>query len=87
MPTLTEEADSPAEKHVALRNAVGETRAVLKIASSQWAAHSCPGTAECCQLKTTQRFPWLWPTEWIVLQARLKRDGREIPSERRATSH
>lgn len=54
------------------RRAISETRAVLRQGDAAWAKHSCPGTAECCQLKTTGRPPWLWPTEWQVLMERVK---------------
>ncbi len=50
-----------------LRKALNETRSVLKKADAEWAKHSCPGSAECCQLKTTGRPPWLWPSEWQLL--------------------
>ena len=48
-------------------DALTETRAVLRKADDAWSKHSCPSTAECCQLKTTGRPPWLWPTEWTLL--------------------
>ena len=54
----------------ALRAAITETRAVLRKADAAWAKHSCPSSAECCQLKTTGRPPWLWPSEWQLLLAR-----------------
>jgi len=50
-----------------LRKALNETRSVLKKADAEWGRHSCPGSAECCQLKTTGRPPWLWPSEWQLL--------------------
>ncbi len=67
---------------VAWLRAMTETRAVLRQASAAWARHSCPGTSECCQLAKTLRPPWLWPSEWKVLEARLKRDLRPLPRER-----
>ncbi len=51
----------------ALRAALNETRAVLRKADAAWSKHSCPATAECCQLKQTGRPPWLWPSEWALL--------------------
>ena len=54
----------------ALRAAITETRAVLRKADAAWAKHSCPSSAECCQLKTTGRPPWLWPSEWQLLLTR-----------------
>ncbi|MFT3709745.1 MAG: YkgJ family cysteine cluster protein [Archangium sp.] len=67
---------------LAWRRAVTETRLVLTRASEAWSAHGCPGTAECCQLAITKREPWLWPSEWKVIEARLKRDGRVLPPKR-----
>lgn len=67
---------------VAWRRAIRETRAVLRQASEAWARHSCPGTSECCQLAQTKRPPWLWPSEWKVLEERLKREGRTLPPAR-----
>ena len=48
------------------RAALLETKAVLRLADRTWARWSCPSTAECCQLATTRRPPWLWPSEWAV---------------------
>jgi len=67
---------------VARRRAVAETRAVLEKASAAWAPYTCPGTAECCQLKVTGRPPWLWPSEWAVLEEELKAQGRALPPPR-----
>jgi Fe-S-cluster containining protein len=58
-------------------DATRETRAVYKKADAAWARFSCPGTAECCQLATTKREPWLWPSEWAVLTF-----GRALPPPR-----
>jgi Fe-S-cluster containining protein len=63
----------------ALRAAITETRAVLRKADAAWAKHSCPSSAECCQLKTTGRPPWLWPSEWQLLMQRTK---GTVPPER-----
>lgn len=49
--------------------AIEETREVLEEASRLYAPFSCPATAECCHLAVTQRPPWLWPTEWAILEA------------------
>ncbi len=62
-----------------LLSALTETRAILRKADSAWSSHSCPSTAECCQLKTTGRPPWLWPTEWALL---LQKVNRVLPAER-----
>ena len=56
----------------ALSSALRETRAVLRKADGEWSKHSCPASSECCQLKTTGRPPWLWPTEWTLLVQKAK---------------
>jgi Fe-S-cluster containining protein len=53
----------------ALRTAQGELRAIYRLADVAYRPYSCPGTAECCQLSTTKREPWLWPVEWTLLLA------------------
>lgn len=70
------------EDELGWRKAVTETRAILKKGSEAWAQHGCPGTAECCQLAITRRPPWLWPSEWRVIEARLRREGRALPPPR-----
>ncbi|MBS1152131.1 MAG: hypothetical protein H6Q89_3829 [Myxococcaceae bacterium] len=50
-----------------LSSALTETRAVLRQADRAWSKHGCPSTAECCQLQTTGRPPWLWPSEWALV--------------------
>ncbi|MBL8914432.1 MAG: YkgJ family cysteine cluster protein [Archangium sp.] len=67
---------------LAWRKAATETRAILKKGSEAWSQHGCPGTAECCQLAITKRAPWLWPSEWKVIEDRLKRDKRPLPPAR-----
>jgi Fe-S-cluster containining protein len=57
-----------------------ETRAVYRQADALYASFSCPASSECCQLARTGRQPWLWPSEWWVLEERLRADGREIHS-------
>lgn len=79
---LPDDERTEAEMKVAWRRAATETRAVLRQASAAWARHSCPGTSECCQLAVTQRPPWLWPSEWKVLEAALERAGRPLPPAR-----
>lgn len=71
-----------AEIAVAWRRAVTETRAVLRQADAAWRQHGCPGTAECCQLGVTKRLPYLWPSEWKVLQAALAQARRAMPPAR-----
>jgi uncharacterized protein len=51
----------------AQRKAVRELRALYRLADAAYRPFSCPGTAECCQLATTKREPWLWPVEWALL--------------------
>ena len=79
---LPDEERTTTEIKVAWQRAATETRAVLRQASSAWSGHSCPGTAECCQLAVTKRPPWLWPSEWKVIEERLKRDQRPLPAVR-----
>ncbi len=79
---LPDENRTEAEMRMAWRRAVTETRAVLRLASAAWARHSCPGSSECCQLAVTKRAPWLWPSEWKVIEERLRRDQRPLPSAR-----
>jgi hypothetical protein len=55
-----------------------ETRAVFRQADALYARTSCPASAECCQLAKTGRQPWLWPSEWLVLEERLLRDRRKV---------
>ena len=80
--TLPDETPTDAEMKVRWQRAAAETRAVLRKASAAWAKHSCPGTAECCQLAKTGRPPWLWPSEWKVLEERLEKDQRPVPPPR-----
>ncbi len=84
MSTLDEDESAPEQglQRVAVRRAVTETMAVLRMASAQWANHGCPGTAECCQLSTTKREPWLWPSEWQALLELLEREHRPLPPPR-----
>lgn len=82
MATVPDDDDDAAVDSAAARRALTETRHVLREASRAWAAFSCPGTSECCQLATTKRPPWLWPSEWAVLTARLARDRRPLPPAR-----
>lgn len=67
---------------VARIRALAETRDILKRASVLFARWSCPSTAECCQLATTKRPPWLWPSEWELLLERLRRERRPLPPPR-----
>lgn len=76
------DGESPRESDLAWRRAVTETRAILKKGSAAWDQHGCPGTAECCQLAVTKRPPWLWPSEWLVIEARLSREKRPKPASR-----
>jgi Fe-S-cluster containining protein len=80
--TLADDELTDAQMRVAWRRAVTETRAVLTRASEAWAKHGCPGTAECCQLAVTKRQPWLWPSEWKLLEAHLAASKRALPPPR-----
>ncbi len=79
---LPDDEPSAAEMNLAWRRAIAETRAVLRQGSEAWAKHSCPGSSECCQLAVTKRPPWLWPSEWKVIEARLAREKRALPALR-----
>jgi hypothetical protein len=63
-------------------DALDETRALLERASEVWRRWGCPASGQCCQLATTGREPWLWPTEWQVLREALAAAGREVPAPR-----
>ena len=58
------------------------TRRVLHRASQVWAKWTCAGRAHCCQLRVTQRPPWLWPTEWWLVLECLNAQGRVLPPPR-----
>jgi Fe-S-cluster containining protein len=79
---LLDDTATKSEMKVAWKRAAQETRAVLRQGSAAWAKHSCPGTAECCQLAVTKREPWLWPSEWVVIEERMKREKRAMPPPR-----
>ncbi len=64
------------------RTAVRETVHVLEALSATWAGHGCPASGDCCQLRSTGRSPWLWPSEWWVLEASLAEQGRALPPAR-----
>lgn len=81
-PKLADDERTDGEMKVAWQRAAAETRAVLKQGSAAWARHSCPGTSDCCQLAKTGRPPWLWPSEWKVLEQRLAREKRPVPPAR-----
>lgn len=78
--TLDDEDDAPDAHQLA--EARDETLRVLESADRLYQPFSCASTAECCQLATTQRDPWLWPTEWQLLLDRLEDDGRALPEPR-----
>jgi uncharacterized protein len=63
----------------ARRTAFQELQAVYRLADAAYRPYSCPGTAECCQLATTRREPWLWPVEWELL---LSAKGGVVPAAR-----
>jgi Fe-S-cluster containining protein len=78
--TATRDFD-PEESHRshAQRTAFQELRAVYRLADAAYRPYSCPGTAECCQLATTKREPWLWPVEWELL---VSSTGGKVPPPR-----
>jgi uncharacterized protein len=59
--------------------ALRELQAVYRLADAAYRPYSCPATAECCQLSTTHREPWLWPVEWEGL---LEATGGQVPPAR-----
>src|SRR5208283_6232153 len=63
----------------ARRRALQHLSAVYRLADAAYRPYRCPGTAECCQLATTKREPWLWPIEWEAL---LAAKGGHLPAER-----
>ena len=67
------------QKARARRAAFQELRAVYRLADAAYRPYSCPGTAECCQLASTKREPWLWPVEWELL---LEAKGGVVPAPR-----
>jgi len=64
----------------ARRTALRQLKSVYRLADAAYRPYSCPGTAECCQLATTRRQPWLWPVEWELL---LEATGGRVPPARR----
>lgn len=74
--------DDGPPRAVVRKRVLAETRELLRRASTLFARWSCPASGECCQLRTTQRPPWLWPSEWELLLERLRRDGRPLPPPR-----
>jgi len=67
------------QRRRAQRAALQELAAVYRAADAAYRPYRCPGTAECCQLATTKREPWLWPVEWEAL---LAAKGGQLPPER-----
>lgn len=78
--TLPSEWDTQRRQRArARRAALQELAAVYRQADAAYRPYGCPATAECCQLSTTQREPWLWPAEWELL---LEAKGGRVPEER-----
>ncbi len=75
-----EEDEEPA---LTPRAALQETRVVLQRADTAYQGHSCPASAECCQLAARKREPWLWSTEWRLVEAHARRlHGGALPPDR-----
>jgi Fe-S-cluster containining protein len=53
-------------------NAERETLALLRLADEAYRGHSCPASAECCQLAARRREPWLWSPEWRLVEAKAR---------------
>ncbi|PZR12038.1 MAG: zinc/iron-chelating domain-containing protein [Archangium gephyra] len=79
---LAEETPGSGDLRIAWRRAVTETKAVLQKADAAWSRHGCPASGECCQLSVTKRQPFLWPSEWKLLEEQLKRSRRPMPAPR-----
>lgn len=63
-----------------MTRALRETEAIFRRADAAYRPFSCPASAECCQLTQVKRQPWLWTTEWQLLErAVLARRGRLPP--------
>jgi len=69
---------SPVSDARARRAARLETRALYRLADAAYGPFSCPASAECCQLTKVKRQPWLWLGEWLVLEERLRSEGRRV---------
>ncbi|HXX29689.1 MAG TPA: YkgJ family cysteine cluster protein [Myxococcaceae bacterium] len=66
----SDEGDEPPSGEHARRRALGDLRTLYRLADEAYRPYRCPAAAECCQLATTGREPWLWPVEWkLLLQA------------------
>jgi uncharacterized protein len=79
MPRATDFSAERSQRARARRLAVQEVSTVYRLADESYRPYSCPGSAECCQLATTKREPWLWPVEWELL---LAAKGGQVPPPR-----
>lgn len=61
-----EEHPAPAGAREEAR-ALQELRVIYRQADAAYAPFSCSASGECCQLSKTQRQPWLWAPEWLLL--------------------
>lgn len=77
-----EDGASRTTPHQRERAALGALAVVYREADAAYLPYSCPASGECCQLAVTRRQPWLWRAEWLAIQRRLQRDGRDVPSAR-----
>ena len=59
-----------------------ETKAIFRLADKAYAPFSCPASSECCQLSARQRQPWLWPSEWRLLEDFALREWGALPPAR-----
>ena len=59
-----------------------ETRAIYRLADAAYAPFSCPSSSECCQLTQRQRQPWLWPSEWKLLEDAAIKQWGTLPKPR-----
>lgn len=76
-----EQAEHEVPRHLA-RRAAQETRVVYAQADTAWRPYGCPASADCCHRAMTSRPPWLWPSEWTVLEEALAAERRALPPAR-----
>jgi uncharacterized protein len=75
------DGENPSPPHLIAR-ALRETQVVLRQADDAYRPFACPATAECCQLAARQREPWLWPTEWRLVEAAARALHGALPPDR-----
>lgn len=66
---MSRDSSQEETRPLSLTTALRQTRSLLQLADRAYAPFSCPASGECCQLARTGRPPWLWKTEWLLLEA------------------